>query len=82
VNEAVLTTLTLEFLEWASSAQRTYEQVMAAWRSSCPRYTIWEDALAMGLIEVIDRDKDAPSRVCLTQEGNAALQRYREMKIS
>jgi hypothetical protein len=25
---------------------------MEAWRSSCPRFTVWEDALAAGLISV------------------------------
>ena len=80
VDEASLTLLMVELLEWISRTRRTYEQAMAAWRSSCPRFTIWEDALAMGLIEVMDWNEDSPSEVRLTMKGNAAVQRYREMK--
>ena len=78
VDEVVLTSLMVEFLEWISLTRRTYAQAMAAWQSSCPRFTIWEDALAMGLIEVMDKDNS--SEVCLTAKGNATVQRYREME--
>jgi hypothetical protein len=36
--------LTLDLLEWLAKADRTYEQVMDAWRTSCPRFPVWEDA--------------------------------------
>jgi hypothetical protein len=45
--------LMLEFLTFISSHHRTYIEVMEVWRSSCPRHTVWEDALADGLIEVV-----------------------------
>ena len=35
-----------QLLEWIASAPRTYGDAMEIWRSSCPRHTIWEDALA------------------------------------
>ncbi len=44
--------LCLEFLDWISNHHRTYVEVMKVWRSSSPRHTVWEDALADGLIEV------------------------------
>jgi hypothetical protein len=37
--------LMLEFLTWVSSRPRTYAETMGAWRSTCPRHTVWEDAL-------------------------------------
>ena len=37
--------LMLEFLDWVSSRRRTYAEAMEAWRSTCPRHTVWEDAL-------------------------------------
>ena len=43
--------LTLQLLEWISSRPRTYAEVMDAWRTTCPRLSIWEDACLEGLIE-------------------------------
>jgi hypothetical protein len=41
-----------DFLLWLAAAPRTYAEAMEAWRTSCPRLSIWEDALADELIEV------------------------------
>ena len=46
--------LVLDLLEWLAPAPRPYADVMEAWRTSCPRLTIWEDAVDGGL--VIRRD--------------------------
>jgi hypothetical protein len=43
-------TLVLDLLEWLASGERTYEEVMDAWRTSCPRLQVWEDANDRGLI--------------------------------
>ncbi|HEX7127409.1 MAG TPA: hypothetical protein VF406_16760 [Thermodesulfobacteriota bacterium] len=32
-------TLTLQFLEWVSTRPRSYADVMAAWRTACPRHS-------------------------------------------
>jgi hypothetical protein len=42
----------LEFLSWISSRRRTYAEAMNAWQSTCPRHTIWEDAIIDGLIQL------------------------------
>ena len=42
--------LILDLLGWLASGERTYEEVMDAWRTSCPRLTVWEDANDRGLI--------------------------------
>ena len=42
--------LILDLLEWVAEAPRRYDDVMAAWRTSCPRLSIWEDSLDLGLI--------------------------------
>jgi len=47
-----ITSLTLQFLEWIAERERTYAQTMEAWKSSCPRLTVWEDAVADGLVRV------------------------------
>ena len=42
--------LVLDLLEWLAPAARPYADVMDAWRTSCPRLTIWEDAVDAGLV--------------------------------
>jgi hypothetical protein len=42
--------LTLQLLEWLSTGDHTYAEVLETWHSTCPRLTIWEDACADGLI--------------------------------
>ena len=36
--------LTIQFLEWLSELPRTYCETMDAWRTSCPKLPVWEDA--------------------------------------
>ena len=43
--------LTLQLLEWISERPRRYADVVDAWRSTCPRLSIWEDACVDGLID-------------------------------
>jgi hypothetical protein len=43
--------LVLDLLEWIGPAPRPYAEVMEAWRTSCPRLPIWEDANERGFIE-------------------------------
>jgi hypothetical protein len=47
-----VTSLTLQLLAWIAERDRTYAQTMEAWKSSCPRLTVWEDAVADGLVRV------------------------------
>jgi len=42
--------LVLDLLEWVASRERSYEEVMDAWRTSCPRLPVWEDANDRGLV--------------------------------
>ena len=44
--------LMVEFLAWLSGHTPTYAETMEAWRTSCPRHPVWEDAFASGLIQV------------------------------
>lgn len=36
--------LILDLLEWVGRKERTYQETMDAWRTSCPRLPVWEDA--------------------------------------
>jgi len=68
--------LTLELLAWIASQPRTYAQTMDAWRSSCPRHPVWEDALSAGLIQVQSGSNSGmrQAAVTLTQRGRARLE--------
>jgi hypothetical protein len=67
--------LTMEFLTWISQRPRTYAEAMEAWRSTCPRHSVWEDALVEGLIEVVEcGDTIDQGRVNLTERGRVRLE--------
>jgi hypothetical protein len=65
--------LMLQFLDWVASRPRTYAEVMDAWRSSCPRLTVWEDALLGGLVQVVGGGPGGQLEVTLTAKGRAVL---------
>jgi len=45
--------LVLDLIEWVAKAPRRYAEVIDAWRTSCPRLTVWEDATERGFVEQI-----------------------------
>ena len=65
--------LMLQFLSWVSSRRRTYADAMDAWQSTCPRHTVWEDAIIDGLIELNRTDIAREPQVILTTRGKAYL---------
>ena len=71
--------LMVEFLKWVSSGPRTYDETMAAWRSTCPRLTIWEDAVAECFVEILSRPDR--SEVCLTPRGAAVIDQANGMSL-
>ena len=42
----------LQLLAWVAEEPRAYAETIDVWKSSCPRLTVWEDALADGLVRV------------------------------
>ncbi|HMK67790.1 MAG TPA: hypothetical protein VEC75_02665 [Stellaceae bacterium] len=69
--------LTLQFLSWLATRPRSYGEVKDAWRSTCPRLTIWEDAVESGLIQFQNGGERLSDRsaVTLTPRGRALLER-------
>lgn len=43
--------LVLDLVEWLAKEPRPYAEVLEAWRTSCPRLTVWEDATDRGYVE-------------------------------
>lgn len=68
----VLLPLTLDFLAWLAAEPRDYLDVMDAWRTSCPRLTVWEDAIDAGLVTRA-HIPGQPIRIELTPRGEAML---------
>lgn len=67
--------LTLQLLEWIADRPRSYTEVLDAWRTTCPRLSIWEDACIDGLIDCSTAGEGRP--VSLSPKGRALLQTHR-----
>jgi hypothetical protein len=69
---------TLELLGWLCERERTYDETMEAWRTSCPRLSAWEDAVAEGLVRIARAVPGSTvTMVALTTRGEAALGDHR-----
>jgi hypothetical protein len=69
-----MSTLTEQFLLWVADRPRTYAEAMDAWRSTCPRLSIWEDALGDDLVRLeAGTGGLSACRVVLTPRGEARL---------
>ena len=60
-----VTAPTLQMLAWIAEQSRSYAETIEVWKTSCPRLSVWEDALADGFVFV---DRGA---VRLTASGRA-----------
>ena len=74
--------LILDLLEWIGPQARPSAEVLEAWRTSCPRLPVWEDAIERGLVEIVA--SNGASIVRATPAGLAFLeenrpQAYREL---
>ena len=67
--------LVLDLLEWLAGKDRFYEETMDAWRTSCPKLPVWEDANDRGLVRVENRD--GRTRVSVTPAGLELLKKCR-----
>jgi hypothetical protein len=67
--------LVLDLLEWLAGRHRSYEETMDAWRTSCPRLPVWEDAVDRGFV-AIEKGR-GESAVRVTAAGLAHLGEFR-----
>lgn len=65
--------LVVDLVTWIAEKPRQYDEVMDAWRTSCPRLTIWEDVIDAGLVSV-DYQTEAGKSVSITERGRSWLQ--------
>jgi hypothetical protein len=73
--DSALEILVLDLLEWLARFDKTYEDVMNARRTSCPKLPVWEEASDRGLLtrEV----KNDSSIVRITPQGTELLRQRR-----
>ncbi len=64
--------LVLDLVEWIAREPRLYAEVIATWRTSCPRLTIWEDAVDRGFV-AREASAGAGIRVAVTEGGEKFL---------
>jgi len=69
--DSVLEDLIIHLLEWVAKQERTYEEVIDAWRTSCPKLPVWEDANDRGLIVIAHNNEKRI--VTVTPAGFALL---------
>jgi hypothetical protein len=68
--DAVLEALIVDLLQWLSDRDRTHDEVMNAWRTSCPKLPVWEDANDLGLVITTQ------GIVSITAAGRAFLRQH------
>jgi hypothetical protein len=70
-----LDALVLDLVEWVAREPRSYAEVFDAWRTSCPRLPVWEEACDRGLVA----RTSVPGRgalVVATTSGRKLLQQH------
>ena len=65
----------IELLTWIAARPRTYGETMDAWRTSCPRAPVWEDAVSNQFVQVESAETGGlnAARVRLTALGQTVL---------
>ena len=75
VTDTVVEAPILDLLQWLARRERIYEEVMDAWRTSCPRLPVWDDANDRGLI--MRQEVNGRCVVKVTSSGLALLEQHR-----
>ena len=73
--------LILDLLAWIGDEPRPYAEVMEAWRTSCPRLPVWEEATDRGLVSRL-RVPGAGSLVSLSAAGAEYLSLHRGQTVA
>jgi hypothetical protein len=72
--------LILDFVQWVAERPRAYADALEAWRTSCPRLTVWEEAFERGLV-TYRHERDGSAFVVATEAGLHALARSRAAPV-
>src|SRR5258708_39775069 len=78
MGNSVTESLILDLLELLVKSDRSYEEVMDAWRTSCPRLPVWEDANDRGL--VMKEEVNGRCVVKITSSGLTLLEQRKLLR--
>lgn len=67
MGQETIESLIADLLEWVASGEKSYAEVIDAWRTSCPRLPVWEEANDRGL--VMTENVNGRSIVRVTSSG-------------
>lgn len=70
--DVTVTHLLLDLLAWIAERPRPYADVLDAWRTSCPRLPVWEEALDRGYVVRV-RSAAGDATIRATDAGLAFL---------
>jgi D-3-phosphoglycerate dehydrogenase len=73
--------LVLDLLEWIGPGPRPYDEVLDAWRTSCPRLPVWEEANERGFV-VREHLPDVGVSVSVSAAGRAHLRAARTGQLA
>ncbi len=71
MGQSITEPLILDLVAFVARAPRPYGEVIEAWRTSCPRLTVWEDAVDRAWVACVRQD--GALVVVATERGRAAL---------
>lgn len=75
MEDTTVDALIVDLLEWLATHDRTYQEVIELWRTSCPRLPVWEDAKDRGFVaQEIFNGREI---VRITPAGFAFLQQHK-----
>jgi len=66
--------LVFDLVEWVAKEPRPYAEMLDAWRTSCPRLPVWEEANARGFLE----QRHPPGGKAVVVVSEAGMRRLEE----
>jgi D-3-phosphoglycerate dehydrogenase / 2-oxoglutarate reductase len=76
----IVDSLILDLLEWIGPNARPYSEVIEAWRTSCPRLPVWEEATERGFI--VGHYQPGREMVSVTALGVEHLRIHRHVTLA
>jgi hypothetical protein len=85
MRDSVIESLILDLLEWLAKRDRSYEETINAWRTSCPKLPVWEDANDRGLVALDVAESSFPavwSRAKVTMRRSYGFRTFRILELA
>ena len=80
IMSSIVDSLILDLLEWIGPKARLYSEVIEAWRTSCPRLPVWEEATERGFI--VSHYEPGRETVSVTALGAEHLRTHRHVGVA